>query len=62
MNYAVIVRFKGNLGVHGIYKTRDAAQKRADRITGGEVHIMKTYSTDENQVLSEFRSEEVRAL
>ena len=61
--YYVIVRRGGDLQIQGVgYKTRDAAERRADAIQGGETHVFATYETDKNRVLSEFRDEELAKL
>ena len=62
MQYYVIVRYKGSLSIEGAYKSKDAADKRADSITGGEVSIFSSLLKDPEKVLQEFRDEEVRVL
>jgi hypothetical protein len=60
--YHVIVRNRGILHNQGAYKSRDAAQNRTDGVQGGEVSIFKTFTSDLNKALQEFRDAEVKAL
>lgn len=45
------------------YKSKDAAQNRADKIEGGETRVWgPTYESDPERAFSEFRDEEIRQL
>ena len=62
MWYYVITRIRGDLHIQGKYKTRDAAERRADKIQGGETHVFKSMSSEPEKVIQEFRDDEIRRL
>ena len=62
MWYHVINRHRGALSIQGSYKTKDAADRRSESITGGETFVFASYSSDPTVVLAEFRDAEVEGV
>lgn len=60
--YHVIVRKGSDLHNQGVYRHEKSAGNRANKIQGGEVIVFKTFTSDPEQAVSEFRDEEVRGL
>lgn len=62
MYYYVINYCKGHYSIDGSYKQQDSADRRAERIEGGETHVFASLSPDVETALEEFKDEQVRRI
>lgn len=60
--YHVINIYQGNYSVQGTYKSRDSAERRSDRITGGETHVFESQTPEPSQAIYEFRQAELKKI
>ena len=62
MWYWVIQRVKGQIYAHGPYRTEKAAENRVEKVSGGEVHLFRSLSSNAEAAVQEFKDEEIRKL
>lgn len=62
MNFWVMNIFKGEIRADGPYRQKDSAERRADKIEGGETHVFASLSSDPEVAIQEFRDNMVRRL
>jgi len=62
MWYYVVNLYKGSYSLEGKYKRRDSADRRTEKIQGGETSVFASYSEDPRVVVEEFKAEEVGRL
>lgn len=55
--YWVVQVIGGQPSFNGPYRTRKAAELRADRIQGGEVHVMRSWTDNPQLARDEFMAE-----
>jgi len=61
--FFVINLYKGNYSVQGVYKSKDAAQKRCDAIQGGQTSVFGPLEKDNPEdAIRRFREEELKSL
>jgi len=55
--YFVMQTYKGQVFAHGPYKTRAAAERRRDKVQGGEIVVYQTFTPDPQQAIRDFKLE-----
>lgn len=54
--------YRGQISTHGPYKRRPSAERRADRIQGGETHVFASFNRDAKEAIQDYRDDQVRRL